>query len=117
MARERVPIAERVRQVHLDHFCPGGAGLPVTGSGPIGLGPAERAPAGSEGNSARAAGPCSRCGQAITAGQDARRRVSGTWVHEACPGRPGRGDRGDEVIAGVGDAAEPPASVGGDASC
>jgi citrate synthase len=83
----RVPIGERVRQAHLDHFCPGGAGLPVTGSGPIGLGPVDRSPAGSAGNTARAAGQrCGRCEQQITAGQDARRRLGGTWVHEACPG-------------------------------
>jgi len=30
-------IGERVRQVHLDHYCPGGAGLPVTGSLAFGL--------------------------------------------------------------------------------
>jgi hypothetical protein len=28
---------------------------------------------------------CGRCGTVITAGQDARRRLDGTWVHEVCP--------------------------------
>jgi hypothetical protein len=84
---ERIPVGERVRRAHLDHFCPGGIGLPVTDSGPIGLAPAAASPAGSENNIARAAGQrCGRCGQPVTSGQDARRRLCGTWVHEACPG-------------------------------
>ncbi|HTT53596.1 MAG TPA: hypothetical protein VMH35_19555 [Streptosporangiaceae bacterium] len=28
---------------------------------------------------------CARCGTVISAGQDARRRLDGTWVHEVCP--------------------------------
>ena len=92
---ERKPGAamlERVIQAHLDHFCPGGAGVPLTGSGPIGLGPQGPAddpvtsPADLDANAARAAGQrCGRCGQLITARQDTRRRIGGTWVHEACP--------------------------------
>lgn len=35
------------------HFCPGGLGFPVTGSLPVGLSLANRAPVGWEGNSAR----------------------------------------------------------------
>jgi hypothetical protein len=31
-------IDERVREAHLDHFCSGGAGFPVTTSRPVGLG-------------------------------------------------------------------------------
>ncbi|MGD0241783.1 MAG: hypothetical protein ABSB59_15845 [Streptosporangiaceae bacterium] len=85
----RVPIGERVVQAHLDHFCPGGAGVPLTDSGPIGLGPSGDDPGGrddDDGNAARAAGQrCGRCGQPVTARQDARRRIGGTWVHEACP--------------------------------
>jgi hypothetical protein len=82
----RVPIGERVTQAHLDHFCPGGAGLPVTDSGPIGLGPVGDPPLGSEGNTARSASqPCARCENPITPAQDARRRLTGTWVHETCP--------------------------------
>lgn len=82
----RVPIGERVCQAHLEHFCPGGAGVPVTGSGPIGLSEAGVEPAGWEGNGARAAGQrCGRCGQPLAPGQDARRRVGGTWIHEFCP--------------------------------
>jgi hypothetical protein len=37
-------------------------------------------------NEAHAAGQvCARCGAVITAGQDARLRGDGQWVHEACP--------------------------------
>ena len=88
--KTRVPTLERVIQAHLDHFCPGGAGVPLTGSGPIGLGPASDDPAardGDDGNAARPAGQsCGRCGQPITARQDTRRRIDGSWVHETCPG-------------------------------
>jgi hypothetical protein len=28
---------------------------------------------------------CQRCGQPIAAGQDARLRANGGWVHEVCP--------------------------------
>lgn len=39
-----------------------------------------------EGNEAHAPGQiCERCGQVITAEQDARRRLDGQWVHEECP--------------------------------
>jgi hypothetical protein len=37
-------------------------------------------------NEAHAPGKtCERCGSAITAHQDARRRPDGRWVHEVCP--------------------------------
>jgi hypothetical protein len=82
----RVPIGERVTQAHLDHFCPGGAGLPVTDSGPIGLGPVGDPAIGSQASALRPAShPCARCGDLITPAQDARRRVTGSWVHESCP--------------------------------
>ncbi|HEY5353909.1 MAG TPA: hypothetical protein VIK57_15780 [Streptosporangiaceae bacterium] len=39
-----------------------------------------------EENEAHAPGQvCERCGQTITDGQDARRRLDGQWVHEECP--------------------------------
>jgi hypothetical protein len=39
-----------------------------------------------ESNEAHAPGQvCERCGQVITAQQDARRRPDGRWVHEECP--------------------------------
>jgi hypothetical protein len=39
-----------------------------------------------EDNEAHAPGQvCERCGAVITAGQDARRRPDGHWVHEVCP--------------------------------
>jgi len=88
-----VPVSERVFQAHLEHYCPGGAGVPVTGSGPIGL----SLPAGSDAragwadNAACAAGHrCERCGQPIAARQDARKRADGAWVHESCPDGAGR---------------------------
>ena len=86
-----MPIGKRVTQAHLDHFCPGGVGLPVTDSGPIGLGPAGDPPLGdpphdSEPSTARPVSePCARCQHPITPAQDARRRVTGAWVHETCP--------------------------------
>ena len=86
-----MPIGERVTQAHLDHFCPGGVGLPVTDSGPIGLGPSGDPPLGdlphdSEASTAHSASePCARCQHPITPAQDARRRVTGAWVHETCP--------------------------------
>jgi hypothetical protein len=82
-----VEIDERVREAHLSHFCPGGAGFPVTTSRPIGLDLEGAAPPpGLDGTLAGVAGhECSRCGQLIQEGQDARRRVSGAWVHETCP--------------------------------
>ena len=82
-----VQIDERVREAHLSHFCPGGAGFPVTTSRPIGLDVEEAVPLPARGGTlAGAAGrECGRCGRPIEAGQDARRRVSGAWVHENCP--------------------------------
>ena len=82
----RMEIDERVREAHLSHFCPGGAGFPVTDSRPIGLDPGQAPERALNGTPAGAAGnDCGRCGQPITAGQDARRQASGTWVHESCP--------------------------------
>lgn len=80
-------IEERVREAHLSHFCPGGASFPVTDSRPIGLGTGQAAHGQAlSGPAVRAAGSrCGRCGRPITAGQDARRRASGAWVHESCP--------------------------------
>jgi hypothetical protein len=79
-------IEERVRDAHLEHFCPGGAGVPLTSSGPIGLEPGAAAPITVLSNETGAAGQdCGRCGQVIALRQDARRRVSGVWVHETCP--------------------------------
>jgi len=43
-------------------------------------------PAGAAANTARrVAQSCARCGASITPAQDARRRITGTWVHETCP--------------------------------
>ena len=79
-------IDEKVRDAHLEHFCPGGLGLAVTTSRPAWPGPPGAAPARPDGNAARAAGQlCGRCGLPVTPGQDVRRRVGGTWVHESCP--------------------------------
>ena len=89
---ERMQIDERVRDAHLKHFCPGGVGVPVTSSRPVGLGLEDMAAEAPDGNAARPVGErCGRCGQLIAAGQDARRRVGGTWAHESCPVRLGTG--------------------------
>jgi hypothetical protein len=46
----------------------------------------EEVDSGWDDNEAHAAGKvCARCGAAITAGQDARRRLDGQWVHDICP--------------------------------
>ncbi len=85
----RMSIGGRVTSVHLEHFCPGGVGVPVTGSGPIGLGAPDQFPAGAAGNAARARGQsCGRCGQPIRPAQDARRRADRSWVHESCDATP-----------------------------
>ena len=79
-------IDEKVRDAHLEHFCPGGLGLAVTTSCRAWPSQLDAAPAGPDGNAARAAGQrCGRCGLPMTPGQDVRRRVSGTWAHESCP--------------------------------
>jgi hypothetical protein len=45
-----------------------------------------------EDNEAHAPGQvCARCEAVITAGQDARRRADGRWVHEVCPAGLGDG--------------------------
>jgi hypothetical protein len=85
---ERTQIDERVREAHLEHFCPGGVGVPVTSSRPVGLGLEDTAAAAPDGNAARPVGQrCERCGRLIAPGQAARRRVTGPWVHENCPAR------------------------------
>lgn len=80
-------IDERVREAHLSHFCPGGASFPVTDSRPIGPDPgagrpgpgAERHIRTGRREHVRSLRPADR------PGQDARRRASGTWVHENRP--------------------------------
>jgi hypothetical protein len=85
---ERTQIDERVREAHLEHFCPGGVGVPVTSSRPVGLGLEDTAAAAPDRNAARPVGQrCERCGRLIALGQAARRRVTGPWVHENCPAR------------------------------
>jgi hypothetical protein len=87
-AGERMRIDEKVRDAHLNHFCPGGASFPVTTSRPIGLDleAAAGPPSAMDASAARANGKrCGRCDLPITAGQDARRRAGGAWVHESCP--------------------------------
>jgi len=87
-AGERMRIDEKVRDAHLNHFCPGGIGFPVKDSRPIGLDleAAAGPPSAVGAPAARVNGRrCGRCDRPITAGQDARRRASGAWVHESCP--------------------------------
>ena len=46
----------------------------------------EEAGSGMDDNEAHAPGMvCGLCGTVITAGQDARRRADGEWIHEFCP--------------------------------
>ena len=79
-------IGARVLAAHLDHFCPGGLGLPVTTLRPAGLSGQETPLPLPDAIGTRAAGSrCERCGRPIAPGQDARRRVSRNWVHENCP--------------------------------
>jgi hypothetical protein len=85
-----VGIDDRIRDAHLSHYCPGGLGVPVTSSGPVGLtvdlpaGPEAESEADS--NRLRADGEtCRRCGKLLAPGQDARRRLDGQLVHETCP--------------------------------
>ena len=79
-------IDEKVRDAHLEHFCPGGLGLAVTTPRPAWPGQHHAALSALDGIAPRAAGqPCGRCGLPVAPGQDVRRRVSGTWVHESCP--------------------------------
>lgn len=88
-------IGERVREAHLRHFCPGGAGFPVTSpsSACMDLDQApfvRQPPLTLDDTMARASGEaCGRCGQRIEARQAARRRADRIWVHENCapPGR------------------------------
>jgi hypothetical protein len=83
-------IDDRVREVHLSHYCPGGMGLPVGASGPVGLddrprdGTASAADADDHRLSADGS-PCGRCGRPLAAGQDVRRLLSGQTVHATCP--------------------------------
>jgi hypothetical protein len=45
-----------------------------------------------ESNEAHATGQiCARCGEVITASQDARLRPDGRWMHEVCPHPPADG--------------------------
>jgi hypothetical protein len=80
-------IDDGVREAHLSHFCPGGMGVPVSASGPVGLAGAadEQAYDASDSMLRADAGECGRCGEPVRAGQDARRRLSGELVHATCP--------------------------------
>ena len=79
-------IDEKVREAHLDHFCPGGLGFPAGNARPAWPGQKDAAARGLDGTAARPAGQrCGRCGRPMAPGQDVRRRASGTWVHESCP--------------------------------
>ncbi len=104
----RVRIGERVRAAHLSHYCPGGLGFPVASPSSAGL-DLEHAHFIRQSwlivadHAARAAGrTCARCGQPMAADQNARRRITGDWVHESCPAlvrddSRGGGQRGTEA--------------------
>jgi hypothetical protein len=87
-------IGQRVREAHLSHFCPGGAGFPVKSPTSAGL-DLEQAPflrqpgPAADDHAARATGEtCGRCGRVIEPGPAVRRRSGGLWVHESCPPPP-----------------------------
>lgn len=80
-------IDDRVREAHLSHFCPGGLGVPVTGSGPVAVGASGGASGRADPDHDLRAEPgdsCGRCGRPLGAGQDVRRRLSGVAVHATC---------------------------------
>jgi hypothetical protein len=79
-------IDEKVREAHLEHFCPGGLGFPAGTARPAWPGQKDAAARGLDGTAACPPGQrCGRCGRPVAPGQDVRRRASGTWVHESCP--------------------------------
>jgi hypothetical protein len=79
-------IDEKVREAHLEHFCPGGLGFPAGTARPAWPGQKDAAARDLDGTAARPAGRrCGRCGRPVAPGQDVRRRADGTWVHESCP--------------------------------
>ncbi len=84
-------IGERVRDAHLRHFCPGGAGFPVASPNSacvdLDQAPFLRLPRpGPDTRSARATGEiCGRCGLRVAATEAVRRSARGPWLHENCP--------------------------------
>jgi len=88
----RLRIDDKVTAAHVDHFCPGAAGFPVTSPHTVGLdledafvgGP----PALTSHPQAGTGQRCDRCHRLLAAGQQVRRRASGAWVHESCPPSP-----------------------------
>lgn len=81
-------IGQRVREVHLSQYCPGGLGFPAGSPSTAATGPGQAAHGGppTGEHAAQAAGEtCGRCGDRITSDHAVRRRASGDWVHEACP--------------------------------
>jgi hypothetical protein len=87
--RARPRIDDKVTAAHVDHFCPGASGFPVTSPHAVGLDLEDafvhEPPALASHPQAGAGQRCDRCHQLLAAGQQVRRRASGAWVHESCP--------------------------------
>jgi hypothetical protein len=77
-------IDDGVREAHLSHYCPGGLGVPVTTSGPVGLPDRARGNTEAVDGGFRADGDCGRCGLPLVPGQSMRRAADGSAVHETC---------------------------------
>ena len=84
-------IGGRVRAAHLNHYCPGGLGFPVTSPNSVGLDLEDahfirQSWLTVDDHAARVTDMlCVRCRQPMEASHDVRRRAAGDWVHESCP--------------------------------
>lgn len=81
-------IGQRVRAVHLSQYCPGGLGFAAGSPGDPGAPGDPGLPMSAAPGADPAGAACARCTEEILAGQPARRRLNGEWIHETCPPQP-----------------------------